>query len=114
MTDTGKCEKCASEISLEAERCPECGYEPASHGWISSILVSLSVGFSILLVGLIAIIWVVVIAGTLSITDAVIVTAFFGAVLLFPIGIIYLAMRKETKTPTGQNKDLKEEIFEDN
>lgn len=26
--ETGKCGKCASDISTEAERCPECGYEP--------------------------------------------------------------------------------------
>ena len=38
MTDMGKCGKCASEISVEADRCPECGYEPSDSGIISSIL----------------------------------------------------------------------------
>jgi hypothetical protein len=28
MTETGTCGKCASEIPVEAERCPERGYEP--------------------------------------------------------------------------------------
>ncbi|WP_418286380.1 hypothetical protein [Halorubrum sp. DTA46] len=113
MTEIGTCEKCASEISIEADRCPECGYEPASQGWISSILIGLSVGASILLGGLILIIWLVAIAGTLSITNALIATAFFGVILLFPIGIIYLGVKKETKTPTGKKKDLKEELLDD-
>jgi hypothetical protein len=104
MSETGKCEKCASEISVEAERCPECGYEPASHGWISSILVTLSIGASLLLGGLIVIIWLVAFAGTLSITNALIATAFFGAVLIPPLIVIYLAIKKEEKSPTSQNK----------
>ena len=113
MSETGTCEKCASEIALEADRCPECGYEPASQGWISSILVGLSVGASILLGGLILIIWLVAIAGTLSITDALIATAFFGVILLMPLGIIYLGIKKELKTPTGQKQSLKEELLEE-
>ena len=29
MADTGNCHKCDSEISVSADRCPECGYEPS-------------------------------------------------------------------------------------
>jgi RNA polymerase subunit RPABC4/transcription elongation factor Spt4 len=47
--DTGNCEKCDSEISLEAERCPNCGYEPASHGWIISIISALFFGLAVFL-----------------------------------------------------------------
>lgn len=111
--ETGKCEKCASEIPVEADRCPECGYEPASHGILGSLGVGLATGISVLLGGLILIIWLVAIAGSLSISDALIATAFFGFLLLFPLGIIYASMRKELNTPTGQDKDLKEEIFGD-
>ena len=32
MTDTGTCEECFSEISIEAQRCPECGYSPVDDG----------------------------------------------------------------------------------
>jgi hypothetical protein len=30
--DSAACQKCKSEISTEADRCPECGYEPAAKG----------------------------------------------------------------------------------
>jgi hypothetical protein len=29
---TAACQKCASTISTEATRCPECGYEPSAQG----------------------------------------------------------------------------------
>lgn len=32
MSDTAPCVKCQSEISTAAERCPQCGYDPASEG----------------------------------------------------------------------------------
>jgi len=111
--ETGTCEKCDSEISLEADKCPECGYEPASQGIIGSLLLTLSVGASILLAGLILIIWIVAIAGSFSITGAVTLTAFFGVILLIPLGIIYLGMKKEMNTPTGEKKSLKEEVLGD-
>jgi len=30
MVETDPCLKCRSEISTEAERCPECGYDPSA------------------------------------------------------------------------------------
>lgn len=30
MTETGTCGKCASDIPIEATKCPECGYEPST------------------------------------------------------------------------------------
>ncbi|MDN4015168.1 hypothetical protein QX233_22225, partial [Chryseobacterium gambrini] len=30
MDETGTCGKCASEISTEATKCPNCGYEPST------------------------------------------------------------------------------------
>lgn len=32
MSETAPCLKCRSEISVEAERCPECSYEPNAEG----------------------------------------------------------------------------------
>jgi len=32
MADTANCQKCQSEIPVEATRCPECGYEPSTEG----------------------------------------------------------------------------------
>ena len=111
MTDTGTCEKCDSEISVEADRCPECGYEPASHGWIGSIGVGLSAGATILLGGLMLIIWVVAIATSFTISNALILTAFFGFITLIPLAILYMALKKEMRTPTGETKNMKEELL---
>ena len=111
--ETGTCVKCDSEISVEADKCPHCGYEPAAHGILSSIGVGLSAGASIILGGLILIIWVVVIGSSLSITDGLIATGFFGFILLFPLGVLYLTIQKEMKTPTGIKKDWREEILGD-
>lgn len=109
----GICEKCDSEISVEADKCPQCGYEPAAHGILGSIGIGLSAGASILLGGLILIIWIVVIGSSLSITDGLIATGFFGFILLFPLGILYATIQKEMKTPTGAKKDWREEILGD-
>lgn len=32
MPDTAPCQKCKSDISVEAMKCPECGYEPRTKG----------------------------------------------------------------------------------
>ncbi|GGN26158.1 zinc ribbon domain-containing protein [Halarchaeum nitratireducens] len=109
--ETGPCEKCDSKISVEADKCPQCGYEPAAHGILGSIGIGLAAGASILLGGLILIIWIVVIGSSLSITDGLIATGFFGFILLLPLGILYATIQKEMKTPTGAKKDWREEIL---
>lgn len=111
VKETGPCEKCDSEISVEAHKCPQCGYEPAAHGILGSIGIGLSAGASILLGGLILIIWIVVIGSSLSITDGLIATGFFGFILLLPLGILYATIQKEMKTPTGAKKDWREELL---
>jgi hypothetical protein len=35
--ETAPCQKCDTDISVEADRCPNCGYEPGSGGILSSI-----------------------------------------------------------------------------
>ena len=106
--ETGSCEKCDSHISLEADRCPECGYEPANHGAIVSIIAGLSVGLAILFAGLILIVWVVTIGSGFPISEALILTAFF-ALFILPSAIIgFLLSNKERKTPTGRKKSWSE------
>lgn len=68
----------------------------------------MSLGASILLLGLIAIIWVTVFAGTLAFTDGIIATLLFGFVLLFFVWILYRQVQKERKTPAGEMKSLEE------
>ena len=91
---TGTCEKCDSEISLEANKCPQCGYEPASQGLIVSIGEALSTGALILLGGFILIIWVTAILTGYSISSAILLTAFFGFLMLFPLAIYSAAKKK--------------------
>ena len=106
--ETGSCEKCDSQISLEADRCPECGYEPANHGAILSIIAVLSVGVAVLLVGLILLVWVVAIATNFPLSDALFLTGFL-ALFILPSAIIgYLLSNKERQTPTGRTKSWSE------
>jgi len=50
QSDTGLCEKCDSEVSTNAERCPNCGYAPQAKGrtvrklfFVFGMLLTLSV-----------------------------------------------------------------------
>lgn len=112
VKETGTCKKCDSKISVEADKCSQCGYESAAHGILSSIGIGLSAGASMLLGGLILIIWIVVIGSSLSITDGLIATGFFGFILLLPLGILYATIQKEMKTPTGVKKDWRKELLD--
>lgn len=111
MSDTGKCEKCASEILTEAERCPECGYEPGDLGILGGLGVGLLVFINGLLVLLLVLIWLVAFGTDFEFSGAVTLTGFFGVILLITGSLMYNAMQKEMEMPTGETKDMKEEIF---
>lgn len=111
--ETGICEKCDSEISVKADKCPQCGYEPASSGILGGLLSGLSAMAFILLAGLVLIVWVVAIGTDFGFTDALYLTAFFLFLMLFPGGVLYAKMNQELKTPTGAKKDWREETFGD-
>lgn len=111
--ETGNCEKCDSEISVKADKCPQCGYEPSSSGILGGLLSGLSAMAFILLGGLTLIVWVVAIATDFGFADALYVTAFFLFLMLFPGGVLYAKINQELKTPTGAKKDWREEIFGD-
>lgn len=36
--ETAPCQKCDSKISTNADKCPQCGFEPASNGILGSLL----------------------------------------------------------------------------
>jgi hypothetical protein len=103
--ETGTCEKCDSQISLEADRCPECGHEPGSHGIIMSILVYLSILWAGFITLIVVLTWGILIPFEgFPITDAVAATV---GVLLFAspaLGILAVAVWAERKTPTGRTK----------
>jgi RNA polymerase subunit RPABC4/transcription elongation factor Spt4 len=112
--ETGICEKCDSEISLEADKCPQCGYEPASSGILGGLLTWISMMVFGLFGLLTLIVWIVAFGTDFGFTDALYVTAFFLFVMLFPSGALYAKMNQELKTTTGGKKDWREEIFGDN
>jgi len=108
---TGICEKCDSEISLDANKCPQCGYEPASSGILGGILTWISMMVFGLFALLTLIVWIVAIGTDFGFTDALYVTAFFLFIMLFPGGLLYAKFNQELKTPTGAKKDWREEVF---
>lgn len=108
---TGICEKCDSEISLEADKCPQCGYEPASSGILGGILTWISMMVFGLFAFLTLIVWIVAIGTDFGFTDALYVTVFFLFIMLFPGGLLYAKFNQELKTPTGAKKDWREELF---
>lgn len=108
--ETGTCEKCDSKISLEADKCPQCGYEPASSGILGGILTWISMMVFILFGGLTLIVWVVAIGTDFGFTDALYVTVFFLFIMAIPGGLLYAKFNQELKTPTGAKKDWREEL----
>ena len=107
-TETAACEKCDSQISVNADRCAECGHEPGANGIIATILILLGLG-NVGLMGMIFVVmWIVVATGGLSITDAL--STSIGVLLLSLPGsvILYLAALSERKTPTGRTKSWRQ------
>ena len=42
MVSTGTCQKCRSDIPIEAIRCPECGYEPGTLTGMKIVAIALT------------------------------------------------------------------------
>lgn len=110
VAEMGTCEKCASEISTNADRCPQCGYEPANHGILLSIIAALTTMGAVLLSGFIVIVWIAALATEFTLTGAVSITL-FSLFLMLPLALVgYGLLNKERKTPTGENKSW-DEVF---
>jgi len=76
--ETGICWKCNSTISVEADRCTECGYEPSSMGLIRGLLGFAAFGifmFCLLLV----VIMPILMLDSLALTSGIIGLVFFGS-----------------------------------
>jgi hypothetical protein len=54
---------------------------------------------------------VVAIATSFTISSALVLTAFFGFIALIPLAILYIALKKEMRTPTGETKNMKDELL---
>lgn len=107
MAETAPCRRCDSQISVEVERCPECGYEPG-RSLISKLTAMLSVpvlAVSLLGVGVTG---YALVTGTMSI-----LTAGIGLVLSVLIGLAAVRVilnwyRQGKRKPTDRLIDLSE------
>jgi len=98
MSNTGRCSKCESEISIDAERCPECGYEPSKTGILNGIGMLIAIGI-LSLSGLITILGpILVVGGDLELSSAAIVSGIFGTIAVVSGFFIYLTFKKTTLT----------------
>lgn len=95
MTETGRCNKCDSEISVNAERCPECGYEPGAGSTLGTILGSIGIliGGPIVAFGvlMLVIIPILMIFEGFAVRSGIILMLFFGAMALIPLLVAALA-----------------------
>ncbi|MDB2237579.1 hypothetical protein [Halorubrum ezzemoulense] len=96
---TGECRKCKSEIREEAERCPECGYEPGPGilggivMWVSAMLASVFVT--------IALTSLIIIGTGFPIIDGLTVFVFTGSIGAGLLGIVYVGYKSSKQGPTG-------------
>jgi len=92
------CTKCTSEIPVEADRCPECGYEP-SPGILGGIVmwIAFSIG---MLFALIAVVSGILVFDGFPIMDAFYVFAFTGAIAAVCFGIVYSGYHTAKRGPT--------------
>jgi hypothetical protein len=105
----GECEKCMSEIPIKADRCPDCGYEPSDHGIVGGLLLGVVAMGTILLVGLLLIIWIVAIASPdFGLSGGLTLTAFFGIFLVPMVWIVWKSANAERKSATGHMRDWDE------
>ena len=96
--ETGSCEKCDSQISVEADRCPECGHE-AGPGIIGGILMWV-LGIVGAFSGTIALISIVLLFGEASLTTAIFGFVFFGAIAAVCLGFVYFGIKNSMRGPT--------------
>lgn len=115
-TETAACEKCDSQISVDAGRCSQCGYEPGDGGILMSILIFLSIGGAALGVLLMVVTWILVLGTDYPVSSGLTVTAFFAIITLPAVGILYVVALAERKKPTGEVRswgDMWEDIQSD-
>jgi len=104
--ETGQCGKCESEISVTAERCPECGYEPSDQGIFTVIISLLSLGVA--LIGGILLLSAIAagVTGGYSVGGFITAMVLIGSVTLIPVGILYGVYLKSELTAVNDEPDM--------
>lgn len=98
--ETAECTKCTSAIPVEADRCPQCGYEPGP-GVLGGIVmwVSLMLGSTFLMMALGALI---VIADGFPVIPGLTVAGFTGFIASIFLGIVYAGYKGGQRGPTDK------------
>jgi len=102
MSDTGTCQKCQSNISIDADKCPDCGYEPSSPGIINTILGLIAFGvfgFCLLLV----VIMPILMFDSLALSSGLVGLAFFGAGAAVSGFYLYALLLRTQRTPVDDD-----------
>lgn len=100
-SDTAPCEKCNSQISTDALKCPQCGYEPSSSyltgilGYLASLVLMFSV--------LILVITPILVVDGFPISDATIVFGFFGVLAVISGAIVWAWKNQDNRKPTDSS-----------
>lgn len=97
MSDqTGQCDQCMSEIPIEAQRCPECGYQPdaGAMGTILAVIAFPVFVFS----GFVAMISLILPFSGAELSTAVFGFVFFGLVAAASGGVLYLKFKQKDRT----------------
>jgi hypothetical protein len=104
--ETGECGKCESEISVTADRCPECGYEPADQGVLTGIASLLALGAA--LIGGLFLLGAIVAGATGGYTIGTFILAIvlIGSFTLAPVAYLYGVYVKTTLTAVNDEPEL--------
>lgn len=96
QTDT--CHKCTAEIATDADRCPQCGFEPSLSAGLLVIwyLALLTCGFCLLLAG----IAVLLVADGLPLGSAAIVAGVCLSIATVAGSIVWLGQQQSSRGPT--------------
>lgn len=99
--ETAQCTKCTREIPVDADRCPECGYEPGT-GILGGIVmwVSLMLGSTFLVIALASII---VTADGFPVLQGLTVAGFTGFIAAIFLGIVYAGYKGGQRGPTDES-----------
>lgn len=101
-SELGTCEKCATDIPADAERCPQCGHEPSNLGTGLRLLSGVCILYSLILALPFVAAWIAALATDFAASDALFVSVWMVALFL-PAGLVlYAIARKESAMPTGE------------
>lgn len=97
-TDTGECNKCKSVIRTDADRCPECGFEPGPGilggivMWVSGMLATLFLTIAVVVIALIT--------DGFPLLDGFLGFVLFGGIGAVFAGIVYAGFSEIRRGPT--------------